>query len=153
MEKRRVPFVGAHNAGRSQMAEALVRHYADDRFDARSAGMQATEVHPMAIAVMAELGIDIGAQRAKTVDRFLRDPFDWVITVCDTARDACPDVPGADHGHWGFDDPAFATGTDEERMAVYRRIRDEIAGRVRMFVLAAQREDVPRPAPTILRGS
>ena len=153
MEKRRVLFVGAHNTGRSQTAEALVRHYADDRFEAFSAGIEATEVNPLAISAMTELGIDISAQAAKTLDRYLRDPFDWVITVCDTARDACPDFPGADHGHWGFDDPAYAAGTVEERMATYRRVRDEIASRVRMFVLAARRDDLPQARPTILRGS
>lgn len=152
MEKRRVLFVGAYNAARSQMAEALVRHYAPDQFETFSAGMQAGEVHPKAVAAMAELGIDITGQSAKTVDRYLTEPFDWVITVCDTARDSCPDFPGADHGHWGFDDPAFATGTDEERMAAYRRVRDEIAGRVRIFVLAGRRDDLPHPQHTMLQG-
>ena len=133
------------------MAEALLRHYAGDRFEAFSAGTEATSVRPEAVAAMAELGIDISGQTSKTLDRYLGQPFAWVITVCDRARQSCPVFPGADRtAHWGFDDPSEAAGTDEERMAVYRRVRDEIAGRVRIFALAGGRDDQPTPPPTVI---
>jgi arsenate reductase len=151
METRRVLFICTHNSARSQMAEGLLRHLAGDRFEAFSAGTEATSIRPEAIRAMAEIGIDITGQESKTLERYLGEPFDWVITVCDTARQVCPVFSGADKaGHWGFDDPAEATGTDEERMAVFRRVRDEIASRIRMFALAAQREDLPEPETTVL---
>jgi arsenate reductase (thioredoxin) len=151
MNRRRVLFICTHNSARSQMAEALLRQYGGERFGAFSAGTQATAVRPEAMVVMQELGIDISGQFSKTLDRYLDEPFEWVITVCDTAREACPVFPGAEQtAHWGFDDPSEATGTEEERLAVYRRVRDEIAGRVRMFVLAAARGDLPEPEPVRL---
>jgi arsenate reductase len=151
MEKRRVLFICSHNSARSQMAEGLLRHLAGDRFEAFSAGTEATEVRPQAIRAMAELGIDISGQSSKTLDRYLGEPFEWVITVCDTARQVCPVFPGADQtGHWEFDDPSEATGTDDERMAVYRRVRDEIASRIRLFALAGARDDLPEGEPTVL---
>lgn len=137
MEKRRVLFVCTHNSARSQMAEGLLRHQAGDRFEVFSAGTEATSVRPEAIKAMAEIGIDISGQQSKTLVRYLGEPFAWVVTVCDQAREACPVFPGAtDTAHWGFDDPSGATGSEEERMAVFRRVRDEIAARVRSFALA-----------------
>lgn len=118
------------------MAEGLLRHQAGDRFEVFSAGAEATSVRPEAIKVMAEIGIDISGQESKTLVRYLGEPFAWVVTVCDQAREACPVFPGAtDTAHWGFDDPSAAIGSEEERMAVFRRVRDEIAARVRSFAL------------------
>jgi arsenate reductase len=133
-----VLFVCTHNSARSQMAEGLVRHLAGDRFEAHSAGTEATHVRPEAIAVMAELGIDISGHRSKTLDGYLGEPFDWVVTVCDRAREACPVFPGAAHSaHWDFDDPSEATGSEQERLAEYRRVRDEIRERLVDFLRLA----------------
>lgn len=131
MDRQRVLFLCTHNSARSQMAEGLLRARGGDAYEAFSAGMEATAVRPEAILVMAELGIDIAAQQSKTMDRYLGDPFDWVVTVCDRARESCPVFPGAKRNlHWDFDDPAAATGSDEERMAAFRRVRDEMAVRI-----------------------
>jgi arsenate reductase (thioredoxin) len=133
------------------MAEGLLQFHGHGRFEAFSAGTEATAVRPEAIAVMAEIGIDISGQQSKTFDRYLGEPFEWVITVCDRARQTCPVFPGADNtDHWGFDDPAEAEGSEEERLAVFRRLRDEINSRIKMFVLSAGREDLPLPAATSL---
>ena len=141
MDRARVLFVCTHNSARSQMAEGLLRHLAGDRFEAFSAGTEVSTVRPEAISVMAELGIDITAQRSKSVDEFVGQQFAWVITVCDRARETCPYFPGADQtAHWGFDDPAEAEGMDEERLQVFRRVRDEIRDQLRMFI----------PAPTFM---
>lgn len=146
MTPRRVLFVCTHNSARSQMAEGFLRAFGGDAFEAFSAGTKATNVRPEAIAVMAEVGIDISGQASKTFERYLAEPFNWVITVCDRARESCPIFPGAERtGHWVFDDPADATGTDEERIAVFRRVRDEIRERIRMFILSASRDDLPAP--------
>ena len=117
------------------MAEGLLRHLAGDRFEVHSAGTEATLVRPEAIAVMGELGIDLSGHESKTVDRYLGERFDWVVTVCDRARETCPYFPGAENtAHWSFDDPADATGTSGERLAVFRRIRDDIADRLQSFL-------------------
>jgi arsenate reductase len=151
MERSRVLFVCTHNSARSQMAEGLLRHFAGDRFEAFSAGTEVTSVRPEAIAVMREIGIDIGSQESRSVARFAGQPFAWVITVCDRARESCPIFPGAEQtAHWGFDDPAEAQGTDEERLAVFRRVRDQIRDRLRMFILAASRSDLPAPEATFV---
>jgi arsenate reductase (thioredoxin) len=151
MEARRVLFVCTHNSARSQMAEAFLRFHGHGKFEAFSAGTEATAVRPEAIAAMAELGIDISGQQSKTFERYLGEPFEWVITVCDRARQTCPVFPGADNtDHWGFDDPAEAEGSDEDRLAVFRRVRDEINARIKIFVLTAGRKDLPVPATTSL---
>ena len=151
MEKRGVLFVCTHNSARSQMAEGLLRFHGGDRFDAFSAGSEATAVRPEAIAVMDELGIDISGQESKTVERYLGEPFAWVVTVCDRARQTCPVFPGAENSaHWSFDDPAEAEGTDDERLEVFRRVRDEINARIKMFVFAGGRADLPEQAATAL---
>jgi arsenate reductase len=150
MQQRRVLFVCTHNSARSQMAEGMLRSFAGDRFEAFSAGTEATFVRPEAVQVMAEIGIDISDQESKTVERYLGQPFSWVITVCDRAREACPVFPGAEQtGHWGFDDPAEAVGTEAERLTVYRRVRDEIRERLRMFILSASRDDLPTPEAAV----
>jgi arsenate reductase len=152
VDKARVLFVCTHNSARSQMAEGLLRHMAGDRFEALSAGTEVANVRPEAIQVMREIGIDISGQESKSVERFVGEPFSWVITVCDQAREACPFFTGADDtAHWGFDDPSEAQGSEQERLAVFRRVRDEIRDRLRMFILAAGRRDLPAPAPTTLR--
>lgn len=151
MDKVRVLFVCTHNSARSQMAEGLLRQFAGDRFEVFSAGTEVTSVRPEAIGVMAELGIDISAQHSKSVEQFVGQQFAWVITVCDRARESCPYFPGAEQtAHWGFDDPADAQGTDDERLRVFRQVRDQIRDRLRMFILAASRTDLPAPAPTLL---
>ena len=151
VETLRVLFVCTHNSARSQMAEGFLREYGGDRFEAFSAGTEATAVRPEAIKAMAEVGIDITGHESKTVERFVGLPFAWVITVCDQAREACPVFPGAgETAHWGFDDPSEAAGDEAARMAVFRRVRDEIARRVRIFALAASRRDVPQPQTTVL---
>ena len=133
-DKKRVLILCTGNSARSQMAEGLLRHLAGDRFDTESAGTVASFVRPKAIAVMAELGIDISSHRSKCLDEFLASAFDFVITVCDNANESCPVFPGrAKRIHWSFDDPADAKGTDEEIFAVFRRVRDEIGVRLRMF--------------------
>ncbi len=138
--KKRVLFICTHNSARSQMAEGLLRHLAGDRFEAFSAGTEATQVRPLAIKVMGELGIDISGQQSKTLDRYLKAPFDMVITVCDTAAEACPIFPGAvQRRHWSFEDPSKATGSDAEQLAVYRRVRDEIRSLIESEVLVEGR--------------
>jgi arsenate reductase (thioredoxin) len=116
------------------MAEGLLRHVAGDRFEASSAGTEVTSVRPEAIRVMGEIGIDISTQESESVEGFVGQEFEWVVTVCDRARETCPVFPGAARtAHWDFDDPSAAAGTDDERMAVFRRVRDEIAARVETF--------------------
>ena len=137
MEKRRVIFVCIHNSARSQMAEGMLRAWAGDRFEVASGGTKARGVRPEAIGVMAELGIDISRHESKTIERFVGQPWDWLIPVCDEACEACPYVPGAKAVlRWAFDDPSAATGTEEERLAAFRRVRDELATRIQGFIAA-----------------
>jgi arsenate reductase len=142
MTKQRVLFICTHNSARSQMAEAMLRTWASDAFEVYSAGTEATSVRPQAIAVMDEIGIDISGQRSKTLGRYLKEPFDWVITVCDTARQNCPVFPGVEQtAHWGVDDPTEAT--DADRLEAFRRARDDLRNRIRLFIAAASRPDRP----------
>src|SRR3954454_11811319 len=114
------------------MAEGLLRHLAGDRFEAYSAGTEATHVRPLAVAAMAELMIDIAGQESKTLDRYLDEPFDAVVTVCDQAAEACPVFYGARKRlHWSFPDPSKATGSKDAQLAVYRRVRDDIAQHIK----------------------
>jgi arsenate reductase (thioredoxin) len=129
--KRRVLFLCTHNSARSQMAEGLLRALGGDRFEAFSAGTEATHVRPLAIRAMAELGIDISHQESKVLDRFLNERFDAVITVCDQANEACPVFFGArERLHWSFPDPSKAEGSEEQQLAVYRQVRDAIYERI-----------------------
>jgi arsenate reductase len=117
------------------MAEGMLRAWGGDRYEALSAGSEATRVRPEAIAVMDELGIDVGGQRSKTVAEFAGQHIDWAITACDENQEACPVFPGAAHQeYWPFDDPSRATGSGAERLAEYRRVRDELAVKVRDFI-------------------
>jgi arsenate reductase (thioredoxin) len=130
-DRVRVLFLCTHNSARSQMAEGLLRHLAGDRFEAHSAGTEATHVRPLAIKAMEEVGVDISGQESKTLERYLEDPFDYVITVCDDANEACPFFPGAKNRlHWSFRDPSRAEGSGEERLAVFRSVRDRIGERI-----------------------
>jgi arsenate reductase len=123
----KVLFLCTENACRSQMAEGLVNHYLAGKVSAASAAVAPKEVNPRAIRVMAELGLDISRQRAKSVTEFAGQQFDLVITVCDSAKEQCPFFPGAAQMlHVSFPDPGRAQGTDEEIMAVFRRVRDEM---------------------------
>jgi arsenate reductase len=131
MTKARVLFLCTHNSARSQMAEGLLRDLAGDRFEAMSAGTEATRVRPLAVRVMEEIGVDISHQESKTLDRYLGEPFAYVITVCDDANEACPFFPGAANRlHWSFEDPSKAEGTEDERLAVFRSVRDRIRERI-----------------------
>jgi arsenate reductase len=122
------------------MAEGLLRHLGGDRFEAFSAGTEATLVRPLAIKAMAELGIDISGHQSKTLDRYVNEPFDDVITVCDTAAEACPIFPGAVHRrHWSFEDPSKATGSEEEQLEIYRRVRDQIRSHIEQELLMVER--------------
>jgi arsenate reductase len=118
------------------MAEGLLRNLAGERFESFSAGTEATQVRQEAVSVMAEIGVDISAQESKTLGRYLREPFDLVITVCDDANEACPVFPGAKHRlHWSFPDPSRVEG--EERLAVFRQVRDDIKVRIEEELIGA----------------
>jgi len=136
---RRVLFLCSHNAARSQMAEGLLRHLAGDRFEAHSAGTTPTRIHPLAVAAMKEIGIDIGGQRSKSVDEFVGGPFDYVITLCDEAQEQCPIFPaGVRILHWGLPDPSAALGDEAARLAAFRRVRDDLAARIRQLTEGAE---------------
>jgi arsenate reductase len=133
--KKRVLFLCTHNSARSQMAEGLLRDLAGSDFEAFSAGTEKTRVQPLAIEAMREIGIDISSHTSKTLDAFEGQTFDYVITVCDRANESCPIFPGATQRiHWSFDDPTAATGSDDERLREFRRVRGEIQERLRTFV-------------------
>ena len=135
MVKKKVLILCTGNSARSQMAEGLLRHEAGDRFDVSSAGTHPTTVRPEAVAVMSELGIDISNHWSKSVDEFAGRPFDFVITVCDAAKESCPVFPGSTQRlHWSFEDPAAVKGSYEERKEAFRLIRDQIRERLNGFV-------------------
>ncbi len=124
--KKKVLFICTHNSARSQMAEAFLRAFYSGDFEATSAGTEPTEVNPYAIQVMEEIGIDISKQRPKNLRDFLGMDFDYVITVCDQARESCPFFPGRTIIHRAFEDPARFEGTEEEILSAFRKVRDEI---------------------------
>ena len=131
---KRLLILCTGNSARSQMAEGLFRHEAGDRFEVFSAGTKPSSVRPEAIAVMAEIGIDISGQRSKTVDEFLENAPDLLITVCDSARETCPVFPGrVERLHWPFEDPSALQGSEEERLAAFRRVRDQIHARIETY--------------------
>ena len=132
--RKRVLILCTGNSARSQMAEGLLRHLAGDRFEVASAGVSPTHVRPEAITAMREIGIDISDHHSKSVDEFSDQEFDYVITVCDNANEQCPVFPGkTERIHWSFEDPAAAEGEENARLDVYRRVRDEILQRLRVF--------------------
>jgi arsenate reductase len=135
MAKQKILIVCTGNSARSQMAEGLLRHEGGDRFEVFSAGTKPSHVRPEAIAVMAEIGVDISGHRSKSVDEFIGQPLDFVITVCNNAKETCPVFPGnVTRFHWPFDDPAAVEGPEEVRKAAFRRIRDQIHGRIMVFL-------------------
>jgi arsenate reductase len=135
----RVLILCTHNSSRSQMAEGLLRARGGDRYVVFSAGTRPRSVHPLAIQVMREIGADISeaaGYRAKSLDEFKgQPPMDLVVTVCDDAAEECPFFPGArQQEHWGFPDPSAVTGSEQERLAAFRSVRDAIARRIETFV-------------------
>lgn len=137
----RVLFVCTGNSARSQMAEALLRQLGKGAFETFSAGTDPRGVNPLTVRALANVGIDISGARSKSVNEFLGQPFDYVVTVCDRARESCPIFPGgAETLHWGFDDPAEATGSEAERLALFERVLREISTRLRAFAPATLRD-------------
>jgi arsenate reductase len=134
-DKKRVLILCTGNSARSQMAEGLLRNEVGDRFEVFSAGTKPSIVRPEAISVMNEIGIDISGHRSKSVDEFNGEQLDYVITVCDNAKESCPIFPGTTKRlHWPFEDPASVQGSEEERKAAFRKVRDQIHGRIMGFV-------------------
>ena len=128
MAKPKVLFLCTGNSARSQMAEGLLREIAGERFEVLSAGTNPVGVNPLAIEAMQEVGIDISKQHSKNVKDFLGKPIEYVVTVCDRAKESCPVFPGTyKFFSWSLDDPAAVTGTKEEKLGAFRRIRDEIS--------------------------
>ncbi len=137
----RVLFVCTGNSARSVMAEALLRHHGGDRFEVFSAGTEPKGVNPLTLMILAEAGIDASFARSKSVTEFLGQPFDYVVTVCDQARQTCPVFPGVHESlHWGYEDPAAAEGTEEERLAVFRRVFIQMSERVLQFATVTRRQ-------------
>jgi arsenate reductase len=142
----RVLFVCTGNSARSILAEGLLRQHGGDGFEVQSAGTHPAGVNPMTIRILTEAGIDPSFAASKSVTQFLDQPFDYVITVCDQARQACPVFPGVHESlHWGYEDPAAAEGTDEERLAVFRRVFTQMGQRIHQFTVLAQRDRTPAP--------
>ena len=136
----RVLFVCTHNSARSQIAEALLRDYGGADFEVLSAGTEVTQVNPYAVRVLADLGIDWSGARSKPITEFLDQRFDYVITVCDRARQTCPVFPGSENTlHWGLDDPSEVEGSETEKLAAFRRTELDISTRLRPFIEVALR--------------
>ena len=136
-EKKRVLILCTGNSARSQMAEGILRHIAGDRFEVQSAGIDPSSVRPEAIEAMRDMGVDISSHRSNSVDEFLGECFDYIITVCDNAKESCPLFPGnATRIHWGIDDPAEEKGSSDERLQAFRKARDEI--KVKLVDFAAE---------------
>ena|ERR1035437_6874561 len=134
MTKEKILVLCTGNSARSQMGEGLFRSEGGAGFEIYSAGTKPSFVRPEAIAVMGEIGIDISGHRSKSVDEFSGRSIDYVVTVCDNARDNCPVFPaGAERLHWSFEDPAAVQGSEQERLVAFRRIRDRIHERVKAF--------------------
>jgi len=130
----RVLILCTGNSARSQMAEGILRHDAGNLYEVFSAGTKPTHLRPEAIAVMQESGIDISGHRSKSVDEFAGQNFDYVITVCDNAKESCPIFPSKmKRIHWSIQDPAAVQGADEERLTAFRRARDELRARLQAF--------------------
>jgi arsenate reductase (thioredoxin) len=136
--KQRVLFLCTGNSARSQMAEGLLRHLAGHRFDVASAGTHPAGLNPLAVQAMQELGADLSSHRSKNMSEFTNQTFEYVVTVCDRAKDACPRWPhAATLLHWSFEDPAAAGGTEAERLHAFRTIRDQIRLRIDAFISGA----------------
>ena len=134
-DRARVIFVCTHNSARSQMAEGLLRAWGGARFEVTSAGTEQTRVRPEAIEVMREIGIDIAGHSSKTLDRFVGQPFEWLVTVCDQAAETCPTMPGVrNQEHWSIPDPSAVEGDEAARLSAFRVARDDLAQRIRRFL-------------------
>jgi thioredoxin type arsenate reductase len=137
----RVLFLCTHNSARSQMAEAILREIGGARVETASAGTEVTRVHPLAVREMKERGIDISEQRSKHMDEFLGESFDYVVTVCDNAREACPIFPGApERIHWSIPDPSAVTGDEAKQRSAFKRAADELTTRLRYFLALIEKE-------------
>jgi len=146
----RVLFLCTGNSARSQMAEALLRSFGGDDFEVFSAGTDPKEIHPMTIKVMQESNLDISNQKSKHLDQFLDESFDFIITVCDKARDNCPTFPGdIERIHWSYDDPAAITDDEEAQYQLFKRVRNEISERIRVWVIV-QRKKLKEMGLTIM---
>ena len=133
-ENKRILVICTGNSARSQMAEGFLKHYKKD-WEVYSAGTKPTGLNPLSVEVMTEKGIDISGYKSKHIDLFSNMKFDYVITVCDNAKESCPVFPGnAKYLHWSLKDPAAAKGTKEEKLAAFRKIRDEIQNKVLEFI-------------------
>jgi arsenate reductase (thioredoxin) len=142
----RVLFVCTGNSARSIMAEALLRHHGGGDFEVCSAGTEPKGVNPLTVRVLRAAGLEIGEARSKSVDEFLGQSFDFVITVCDQARQVCPVFPGSHQSlHWGYEDPAAAEGSEEERLRVFRSVFTQIGARIAQFVVIARRARAGEP--------
>jgi len=136
----RVLFVCTGNSARSVMAEALLRHNGGTDFEVHSAGTEPRGINPLTVVTLAEAGIDASWARSKSVTEYLGQRFDYVVTVCDQARQSCPVFPGVHESlHWGYEDPAEAIGTEEERLAVFRRVFIQLGERINQFIPLARR--------------
>ena len=132
--KKRVLILCTGNSARSQMAEGILRSIAGDKFEVASAGVAPSKVRPEASEAMRDAGIDISSHRSKSVDELVDEHFDYVITVCDNAKESCPIFPGnVERIHWSFDDPAAFEGTDEQKLAEFKRVRDQIKEKLDEF--------------------
>ena len=133
MEKPKVLFLCTGNSARSQMAEGYLRHAAGDKYEAMSAGIEPKGLNPLAVEAMREIGVDISRQESKDAATLVGVRIPYVITVCDNARERCPIFPGTSKLlHWGFEDPAAAIGTHEEKLEAFRKVRDGIARKIEM---------------------
>jgi arsenate reductase len=144
MEKKRVMFICIHNSGRSQMGEAFLRHLAGDRFEVASAGIESGKLNPLVVKAMEEVGVSMDGHYAKKAQDYVDrgEHFDYVVTVCDESNaERCPMFPGKHvRMHWGFPDPSALTGTDNEKLAGIRPIRDAIEDKVKEFIAAEKKK-------------
>lgn len=143
MKKARVLFLCTRNSARSQMAEAFLRKYADDKFEALSAGLEPDEIHPYTKKVMAEIGIDISDQYSKPLKQFMgKVHIGYLITVCDKAEKLCPSFPGISiRLHWPFADPAINEGTEEDKIERFRCVRDQIESKIKSWLKEPQKDE------------
>jgi arsenate reductase (thioredoxin) len=142
--KKRVLFVCTGSSARSQLAEGLLRHISKGEVDSFSAGTEPQPVNPLAVRVMSEGGIDISGQRSRSVATFASESFDFVITVCDRAKEKCPRWPGqVDYIHWSIADPARVEGSEDDRLRAFRKAREELRQRITLFLLANRIGSLP----------
>lgn len=144
--KTSVLFVCTHNSARSIMGEALLRAKGGDAYIAESAGTEPAEVRPLTLRVLAEAGIPTDGLRSKSVHELMGQEFDYIITVCDSARQSCPVFPGqGDRFHWGYPDPSAATGTEAERLAAFRRVLTAMSQRIDLFLTVTDKRETADP--------